>query len=88
MRREKQRIRHGTVDALEAIEAAIARAATLLEFGDLRPEASDEELGEAYRQRFHCGRCIAETVMTEVWPSIDAYLDWHEASSPRGPNDL
>jgi hypothetical protein len=26
-------------------------------------------------ERFHCGSCIVRTVMEEVWPAVEKYID-------------
>lgn len=63
---------------LNEIDERIKRAAALIEGVDLYDEAEgDEELLEnLWVERNHCGTCTVRTVMEEVWPAVDAYVEW------------
>lgn len=58
--------------ALLAIDDAIHRAGLLM---DLDGAETDEERDLLYDERYHCGKCIVRTVLEEVWPAVDSYID-------------
>lgn len=61
-------------DYERAIDAAIRDAEGLMDLTDIDDE--DEEARErAYEERFHCGTCIVRTVLEQVWPAIDEYIE-------------
>lgn len=62
-------------DYIASIDSAVQRAAAILDLVDVQEE-DDEDIDLAYEERFHCGTCIVRTVMDEVWPSIEAYIDF------------
>jgi hypothetical protein len=59
------------------IDIAIQHAAFLMEMKDFEhlDEDTDESLSAA-EERFHCGSCIVRTVMEEVWPAVEKYIDY------------
>lgn len=57
----------------EAIDAALKKAAGLLEGDDLDPDDEDVYL-DGIEWRNHCGSCTVLTVMETVWPEVDRYL--------------
>lgn len=59
----------------QEINKAIVRAAEVLDLKDL-DDASEEEQLAAWDERHHCGTCIMRTVMEEIWPEIEAYVDF------------
>ena len=64
------------VEYLHNIDIAIQHAASLMDMRDFDhlEEDTDESLS-AMEERFHCGTCIVRTVMEEVWPAVEKYID-------------
>lgn len=70
---------------LDVIDEKIERAAVLLECNDV--DLSDEqeaelEMERLYEMRHHCGTCTVRTVMEEVWPAVQEYIDWLRGQVP------
>lgn len=63
-------------DFLLNIDIAIQNAALLMDMKDFDhlEEDTDESL-LAEEARFHCGTCVVRTVMEEVWPAVEKYID-------------
>lgn len=64
---------------IAAIDAAVRRAEFVMDLGDVPDEgdaASDEAGMLAFEERFHCGTCVVRTVMDEVWPPIESYINY------------
>lgn len=63
---------------LESINKAIISAEQkmdLLDVVDDHGEVDDAHLETIYESRFHCGTCIVRTVLEEIWPSVQDYID-------------
>lgn len=68
---------------LEVIDLKIADAAKIMDLWDLDEDADAEEGELLWEQRHHCGVCQVRTVMEEVWPSIESYIDWLKLQIPK-----
>ena len=62
------------LDYERAIDAAIREAENLMEMVDV-DDADEEERERVYEERFHCGTCIVRTVLEQVWPAVDEYIE-------------
>lgn len=71
-----------TEDAyIEAIDEAIKKAAILLDGSDLPDDIDDEEMTDILEDRHHCGTCQVRTVMEEIWPKVENYIDFIKGQS-------
>lgn len=59
---------------LEAIDKAIDRAGSLMDLMDVDCESDDYEV--VADERHHCGICMVRTVMEEVWPAVEDYINY------------
>lgn len=60
---------------LNEIDRRIMRAANLMDCADVA-DADEEAAMDIYEERHHCGTCMVRTVLEEVWPAVDEYVDW------------
>lgn len=66
---------------IEAIDQAIINAGRILDGYDLPDDTDDDDLSSIMEERAHCGVCAVRTVMEEVWPKVEAYIDYLKGTS-------
>lgn len=66
------------MELLRNVDEAIKRAGKLMDMEDVTDDIPQDEQDAIYEARFHCGVCIVNAVMEEIWLDLNALMDFYK----------